>query len=161
MMKKTVTLQISKVLAALVSMAILAGSLQVMVWSSRPSIVLTINNDPVPAKPPEVKGGDKVYLDIDFCQSVSAVMVTEVKLRGEHGAIIDVNWPSGRVEKGCNVYKDVPVPIPGQTPTDTYVVEFKSCANVNPIKNNQCTTFKSKPFKVMNPKLNPGDAQVQ
>jgi hypothetical protein len=133
----------------------------VVYWSAQPSTVLTIKNDPVPARPAEVAPDGEILLAIDFCQTISAVMVTEVHLLGEHGADIAVNWPRGRVEKGCNTYPKVPVPIPGQTPTDTYVAVFKSCADINPLKDHQCTTFRSQSFKVVNSKLNPGDAQVK
>lgn len=160
-MTKTITLKLSNIVALIVSVLIVGLMIQVLFWSSQPSVVLTINNDPVPVQPPEVNIGSEVYLNIDFCQSISALMVTEVHLLGERGADIGVAWPPGRVEKGCYVYPKVPVPIPGHTPSDTYVLTFKSCANINPLKDDQCTEFKSQSFRVVNAKLNPGDAKVQ
>ncbi len=159
-MNKTITLQLSKVLAIIVSLGFLVTASILVYWSYQPSVVLTVNNGPVPIHPPEVKDGDKVYLTIDFCQAISSVANTRLRLIGETGALIGIKWPSGRVEKGCNVYKDVPIIIPGQTPSDTYYAEFTTCYDVNPIKSNQCTTFTSQPFKVVNPKLSPGDAKV-
>lgn len=158
---KTITIKLSRILSIIVSASLIALSLQMFYWTTQPSKVLVINNEPVPVEPPEVKDGGKVFLTIDFCQDISATAVTEVHLVGEQGAKVRVNWPPGRVEKQCSVYPDIPVPIPGQTPTDIYYVEFKSCYDINPLKNNQCTIFKSKSFKVINPKLQPDDAQVE
>lgn len=160
-MNKTITLNLSRILAIVVSVGILGIAGQALLWSLQPSTVLTVNNEPVPAEPPEIQGGDKIHLTVDFCQSISAVATTRLRLVGAEGALIPVNWPTGRVEKGCNTYPDIPIPIPGQTPTDTYYAEFITCYYINPLKNNQCTTFRSKTFKVVNSVLNPGDAKVQ
>lgn len=130
-------------------------------WAYQSSEILVVNNSPVPARPPEVKDGDKVFLTIDFCKKGDYADKTTLNLVGDAGAKIAVNWPTSRTTEQCTVYKDVPIPIPAQTPSDTYHAEFEVCYDVNFLKKNRCTTFTSQSFKVVNDKLNPGDAIVK
>lgn len=157
----TVTIK-AKQLFAYIALSIFALVVVTFVrWSSQPSTVLKIKNNPVPAQPPEVKDGSQIFLTIDFCKSTSNWGVSEVYLLGEHGPKIPVNWPVDKTDKGCAVYQAVPIPIPANAPTDTYRVSFNTCYDVNPLKTGRCTEFQSTSFKVMNSTLNPGDAKVQ
>lgn len=147
-------------LIVMIVITILVGGTAVR-WAYQSSQVLIVKNTPVPALPPEVKDGDKVFLNIDYCKTSDAIGTTTVNLVGQKGAKIPINWPEDRSGEGCNKLEAVPVPIPAQTPTDTYHVEFKTCYNVNPLKKNRCTDFTSQDFKVTNSKLNSGDVKVQ
>ncbi len=139
---------------------ILLVGARLVTWSFAPSRVLVVKNSPTPVEPPEVKDGEAVALSIDFCKLTNAWGQTEVNLVGDMGAKIAVAWPVDKTEKGCAFYPKVPVPIPAQTPTDTYKVTFEVCYDVNPLKTNKCTYFESQKFKVINDKLSPGDAKV-
>lgn len=128
-------------------------------WSSQTSKVLVVNNDPVSVRPPEVQAnGGVIILTVDYCKNSGAHGVTEAFLIGEtFGGKIAINWPVDRSPKGCNKL-DVPVPIPAQAPTDTYHIVYEITYRVNPIKSGY-TTFRSQSFKVINEKLQPGDAK--
>ncbi len=155
---KTVRVITLIVIVAIILLAV--GLMRLLTWSFAPNQVLIVRNTPVPVQPPEVKDGGKIYLNIDYCKEVTAVGKTEVNLIGESaGAKIAVAWPDDESKAQCSVLNDVPVPIPAQTPTDTYHVEFVVCYDINPVKRNRCTTFTSQHFKVLNDKLNPGDAE--
>lgn len=159
--KQPKVIRVATLLTILLILLILVAGFIVTRWAYEPSQALVINNKPVPVEPPEVKDGGKVFLTINYCQKKTLTMHTEVHLIGEQGADIDVVWPTSTVPKGCNLLTEIPVKIPGQTPTDTYYAEFTSCGDVNPLKKDKCTIFKSKHFKVVNSKLSPGDAQVE
>lgn len=157
----TITIRVKQILAyaALAILAIAVGFY--VYWSLQPSEVLVVNNSPVPVQPPEVRDGGKVYLTIDFCKKSGAHGTTTLNLIGETvGAKIAIAWPVDTTPEQCQVYPEIPVPIPAQTPTDMYHAEFVTCYDVNPLKRS-CTTFTSRSFKVTNNKLNPGDATVQ
>lgn len=139
---------------------VILGILRLSTWLIQPSQVLRVNNSPVPVQPPEVRDGGNVFLTIDFCKASKATGITTLNLIGETAkAKIAVSWPVDTTPKQCAVFKDVPIPIPAQTPSDVYHAEFVTCYTVNPLKHT-CTTFISRSFKVVNSKLNPGDAKV-
>ncbi len=132
-------------------------------WSYQTPEVLKVHNSPVPVFPPEVQAGTSaVFLDIDYCKNYSLHGKVYVNLIGQTtGAKIAVVWPVDKAPTGCNHLKQVPVLIPPQTPTDTYTVTFLiTYGNINPIKEAEPTEFTSQSFKVSNPKLQAGDAQV-
>ncbi len=155
------TIKLATLFAVMLAVILVLGGARFLTWSYESSEALVINNMPVPVQPPEVKDGGKVYLTINYCMKKTLLLETSVRLVGEQGAIVNVAWPTSTVQKGCNLLADVPVSIPGQAPTDKYYVEFSACGDINPLKKNKCTVFKSKPFKVINSKLSPGDAQVE
>lgn len=135
----------------------------VLFWSFQSSKVLEVKNSPVDAFPPEVQAGTSaIFLDIDYCKYTKVDGVVEVNLIGQTtGSKIGVTWPQDKTPRGCARLKQVPVLIPPQTPTDTYTAVFSiTYAKINPIKPAQPVTFSSKPFKVVNKKLQPGDATV-
>ncbi len=155
------TVKIQTLAIVIMTVIALLSGFFVLRWSYQSSKVLVVNNSPVPVKPPEVIPEGKIFLDIDFCKYNDLTDKTAVTLVGEHGANIAVNWPSGKAPPQCTVLKDVPLPIPAQTPTDTYYAKFEVCYNINYLKKNRCTTFTSQSFKVINSKLSPGDAKAQ
>lgn len=128
-------------------------------WSVQSSKVLDIHNDPVPARPPEVKAnGGIIILDIDYCKLSDARGLTKVYLVGEEkGQKPEINWPVDESPKGC-VHRDIPIPIPASLQTDVYHIVFEVTYRVNPLKE-QVVIFRSRSFKVINEKLQPGDAK--
>ncbi len=128
-------------------------------WLIQPSNVLVVKNGPLPVRPQEVNAnGGQIIATVDFCKNSSATGKIVVYLAGNNGAKIDVNWPDDTLKKGCKKF-DIPIPIPAQTPTGEYHVVFEATYMVSPIKNS-FTTFQTQTFKVVNDKLQPGDAKV-
>lgn len=143
-------------------------------WATQSPNVLEVKNSPVPVHPPEVPDGGAVTLSVDFCKRSKNSGQVALNLIGKMGAKIAVVWPPENLQKVCS--KDMPtkiactpqekekdcipvrVPIPAQTPSDTYHAEFNICYNLNPFKK-PCVVFTSKEFRVINSKLNPGDAK--
>lgn len=161
MKKEPRTIKVATLFVMLMTGMALVGGIIVLRWAYAPSTALVINNAPAPTKPVEVKGGEKVFMEVDFCKTTDAEGHTTVYLIGEQGAKISINWPIDRSAKGCTFAPEVPVPIPGQTPTDTYHLEFTTCYDINPLKQDKCTAFTSQNFQVNNAKLNAGDARVR
>lgn len=159
--KQPRVIRVATLLAILMALTTVITGFIATRWAYAPSEVLIVKNAPVPVRPPEVKDGSKVFLTIDFCKNSDTKGTTSVSLIGKSGPIIAVNWPPDTTPAMCGFLKDVPVPIPAQTPSDTYYVEFVLCYDINPLKENQCTAFKSQNFKVINSKLSPGDAHVE
>lgn len=155
------TIRIATLVAVFMVALLSLGGIRLVSWAFASTEVLVIKNTPVPAKPPEVKDGDRVYLTIDFCKNSNAVGRNTVHLIGSQGAKVSIDWPEDTTKKQCAIFAEIPVPIPAQTPSDTYHVEFITCYDINPLKKNKCSTFTSQSFKVINSKLNPGDAKVQ
>lgn len=130
-------------------------------WAFAPSEVLVINNAPVPVQPPEVKDGDKIYLEIDYCKKQDVIDDTTLYLIGENNsAKIAINWPKGRTPVQCAHLPQVPIHIPAQTPSGTYHADFEVCYDINPLKKDRCTTFISQSFRITNQVLDSGDAKV-
>lgn len=131
-------------------------------WSYQSTTVLEVKNHPVPSFPPEVQAGQAViFLEVDFCKNYPTHGEVEVSLIGEKtGSKIAVAWPRDETKKVCAKYDNLPIRIPPQTPTDTYVVDFQvTYENINPIKKGEPVQFQSKPFRVVNRALQPGTAQ--
>lgn len=156
----TITLTARKVMTygALSIMALFVGVIVYWSFSTRKQ-VLVINNDPVTIRPSEVNAGDGiVYLKVDYCKNAKATGQTKVYLIGEtYGAKPEVAWPDDTAAKGCQVL-EFPVHIPAQTQTDMYHIVFEVKYQLNPIRDSY-TTFRSRTFKVINEKQQPGDAK--
>lgn len=169
-MRKSITINLTKLAAYGASLILITVSALILYWGLQPSTgVLEIYNDPLQVKPEDVPAGGKAIAYVDFCKKGDQEGTVEVNLIGETGgAKITVNWPADKLDAVCTrdypqhvecdakaetpTCIELPIPIPGQTPSDIYHAVFTVTYKLNPLKQSE-TVFRTRSFKVVNPKL--------
>lgn len=123
------------------------GLLTVSYWLLAPSDVLEIKNAPVPIRTirehPTAEG--VVILNVDYCKKVGAtgqVRVSFVSQSREIFLPIAVDKAEPKCEK-----VEVPVLIPHDTPSDTYIIRYYITYKVNPLRST-IEQFDSQEFHV-------------
>lgn len=142
----------------LAGVALALGGLLIY-WSLQPSNILDIKNDPLPVRPLEVSAnGGIVIATVDYCKTRKVDGHAKVYLVGEgNGQKPELAWPVDTQGPQC-LKIDIPIPIPASTQTDVYHIVFEVTYKVNPLKD-QVAVFRTRSFKVINEKLQPGDAK--
>lgn len=93
---------------------------------------LIVNNEPSPIFSRDIKAGDFVIIDVDYCKTVEVHRIVHVSLVSEFTRL-PLPDIEGISNPGC-YHVQVPFPIPKQTPTGTYHFEFKAEYDVNPFR---------------------------
>ncbi len=144
-------------IAAYGSLAVIAvATLTAVYWLNQSRDILNFNRYPVPVRPHEVQADAVLVLLLDFCKTTDSVGTVRASLVSSRTEIL-IPWPNDNSKKGC-VNSQAGIAIPAQAATDKYKVRFRVEYKLNPLRTVP-VVIESEEFRVINPKLSPGDAK--
>lgn len=141
-------------LAALVVLAVAVAML--LKWSFADENILTVKNSPFPTSTIASPQGQVIVMEVDYCKNEDVKGQVRMSFVSQSREVF-LPVQKEQQPKTCLKTK-LPILIPRDLPTDTYVVKFRVTYNLNPIKQNVVSEFQSRSFKVQGPVGVPGPA---
>lgn len=124
------------------------GIAQFLYWSFQSEAVLKVNNEPFPSRVvkdgPENKG--ILILNVDYCKDIAVEGNLRMSFVSQTREIF-LPLTREKGEEGCQKV-DFPVLLPKELQPDKYFVRFRAVYDINPLKKNVVSEFKSQEFEL-------------
>lgn len=117
-----------------------------IVWSVQSPDVLTVNNNPLPVRPPQNTAGNVEYVHLNYCKKIDVEGTVALRMVGKK-SVIRLPFSSRDRSPAQCLNTEIPIVIPTYAVDDTYYFEFDIEYRINPIKT-QSVILKSQPFTI-------------
>lgn len=124
------------------------GMIVLACWSFTGRDAMTFEPDVVPVKPEQVRVGESVTMNLNFCKHTDAPGRVVRRLVSDRTEIL-APTVNEAFESGCYEDLQVPVPIPAQVAPGMYHFNYRITYTTNPLHRGIVEEFNSKPFEVI------------